>query len=93
MNEIGHPAHLHFFRRAMTLWTSKGHDLDDLRSGTKPPQVVQARAALCYFTIRNLGAKAVKVFGELINSSSIVSKSVAQGQALERKDKLDEFLL
>jgi len=49
----------------MTLWTSKGVDLDDLRSGTKPPQVVQARAALCYFIIRNLGAKALEVLGEL----------------------------
>jgi len=69
-----------------------GVDLDELRSGTKARKVVKARTALCYLAIRKLGATAVELAGELNISPSAVSKSVARGQALARKEKLDKFL-
>ena len=67
-------------------------DLDDLRSGNKARQVVKARSALCYLTVRKLGATAVEVAGKLNISPSAVSKSVARGQAFAQVEKLDKFL-
>jgi REP element-mobilizing transposase RayT len=67
-------------------------DLDELRSGTKARKVVKARTALCYLAIRKLGATAVELAGELNISPSAVSKSVARGQALARKEELTKFL-
>jgi hypothetical protein len=70
-----------------------GVDPEDLKSGSKVPAVVKARAILCYMGVRKLGLTSVSVAKELGVSPSAVSKSIGRGQQALRNEAIEEYLL
>ena len=57
-----------------------GVDTSDLKSGSRSRKVAKARAALCYFAVRELGLSCASVAKELRIGPSAVSKSAVRGR-------------
>jgi putative transposase len=70
-----------------------GVETEDLKSGSKVPAVVKARAVLCYVGVRKLGLTSASVAKELGVSPSAVSKSIGRGQQALRNEAIEEYLL
>jgi len=70
-----------------------GLETEDLKSGSKVPAVVKARAILCYVGVRKLGLTSVSVAKELGVSPSAVSKSIVRGQQALGNEAIEEYLL
>jgi len=68
-------------------------ETEDLKSGSKVPAVVKARAVLCYVGVRKLGLTSVSIAKELGVSPSAVSKSIGRGQQALGNEAIDEYLL
>ena len=70
-----------------------GVETEDLKSGSKVPAVVKARAVLCYVGVRKLGLTSASVAKELGISPSAVSKSIGRGQQAVGNEAIEEYLL
>jgi len=68
-------------------------DLEELKTASKARTVSLARSVLCYLAVRKLLFSCAEVARTLNISTSAVSKSVAKGQALTNRTKIQKEIL
>jgi REP element-mobilizing transposase RayT len=68
-------------------------DIDDLKTRSKLPAIVEARSVFCYLAVRKLCESGAAVARKLNITPSAVSKAVVRGQEILRTRKSEKKLL
>jgi putative transposase len=68
-------------------------DTEDLKTASKLPNIVKARAVYCYLAVRKLYVSCASIARQLHISPSAVSKAVIRGQEIVRENDLEAVLL
>jgi putative transposase len=68
-------------------------DAEDLKTASKLPDIVKARAVYCYGAVRKLYVSGASIARQLHISPSAVSKAVIRGQEIVRDKDLETVLL
>ena len=67
-------------------------EAEDLKSGSRSRKVAEARAALCYVAVRELGLAGARLAEELRISPSAVSKAAVRGRGVLDKSVIKGLL-
>lgn len=68
-------------------------DVEDLKTASKLPTIVKARAVYCYVAVRKLYVSGASIARQLHINPSAVSKAVIRGQKIVRDNDLEAVLL
>ena len=68
-------------------------DVDDIKSGSRVPDVAKARSVFCHLAVRGLGESGVNIAKMIGLSQSAVSKAMVRGKAISKDENLEKKLL